>query len=228
MDSILRRHCGVSCASGRAPSFRGYVHGHEQRNDQGNGRDKEDARTPRQDYVRDAGGIMLTLLSTLVSFLMGGLPKILDFFQDKQDKSHELKLAQMQTERELQLAAAGYVAQQQIEAIRLDEIKTETSSAEKVSLIDAQKAEMSAIYAHDMSLNEGTSQWMKDFRASVRPVITYGFFFLLVGIDGVLAYKGLTSGVEFNALADQLWDNETQALFASIIAFHFGGRAFGK
>jgi hypothetical protein len=171
---------------------------------------------------------MLTLLSTLVSFLMGGLPKILDLFQDKSDKSHELALARMQTERELQLAAAGYVAQQQIEAIKLDEIKTQTASAEKVSLIDAQSAEMNAIYAHDTSLNEGTSQWMKDFRASVRPVITYGFFFLLVGIDGVLAYKGLTSGVEFNALADQLWDNETQALFASIIAFHFGGRAFGK
>jgi len=171
---------------------------------------------------------MLTIFSTLVSFLMGGLPKILDFFQDKADKGHELKLAQMQTEREMQLLAAGYIAQQRIEEIKLDEIKTQTASAEKVSLIDAQQAEMSAIYAHDMSLNEGTSTWMKDFRASVRPVITYGFFFLLVGIDGVLAYKGLTSGVEFNALADQLWDNETQALFASIIAFHFGGRAFGK
>jgi hypothetical protein len=171
---------------------------------------------------------MLTIFSTLVSFLMGGLPKILDFFQDKADKGHELKLAQMQTERELQLAAAGYVAQQHIEEIKLDEIKTQTQSTEKVSLIDAQKAEMNAIYAHDMSLNEGTSTWMKDLRASVRPVITYGFFFLLVGIDGVLAYKGLTSGTDFNALADQLWDNETQALFASIIAFHFGGRAFGK
>lgn len=171
---------------------------------------------------------MLTIFSTLVSFLMGGLPKILDFFQDKADKGHELKLAQMQTERELQLAAAGYVAQQQIEAIKLDEIKTQTQSEEKVSLIDAQKAEMNAIYAHDTSLNEGTSQWMKDLRASVRPVITYGFFFLLVAIDATLAYKGITSGVEFTVLADQLWDNETQALFASIIAFHFGGRAFGK
>jgi len=171
---------------------------------------------------------MLTLLSTLVSFLMGGLPKILDFFQDKSDKSHELKLAQMQTERELQLASAGYAAQQQIEAIKLDEIKTQTASTEKVSLIGAQQAEMSAIYAHDAALGEGTSTWMKDFRASVRPIITYGFFFLLVGIDCVLAYKGLTSGVEFNVLADQLWDDETQALFAAIISFHFGGRAFGK
>ena len=171
---------------------------------------------------------MLTIFSTLVSFLMGGLPKILEYFQDKSDKSHELALARMQTERELQLAAAGYVAQQQIEAIKLDEIKTQTSSAEKISLIDAQQSEMQAIYAHDAALGEGTSTWMKDLRASVRPVITYGFFFLLVGIDSVLAYKGLTSGIEFNMLADQLWDNETQALFASIIVFYFGGRAFGK
>jgi hypothetical protein len=171
---------------------------------------------------------MLTIFSTLVSFLMGGLPKILDFFQDRADKGHELKLAQMQTERELQMAAAGYVAQQQIEAIKIDEIKVQTEADNKQALIGAQQAEMSAIYAHDMSLNEGTSKWMKDLRASVRPVITYGFFFLLVGIDGVLAYKGLTSGVDFVQLAEQLWDNETQALFASIIAFHFGGRAFGK
>jgi len=171
---------------------------------------------------------MLTIFSTLVSFLMGGLPKILDFFQDKADKSHELKLAQLQTDRELQLAAAGYLAQQHIEEIKLDEIKTQTQSAEKVSLVDAQKAEMQAIYAHDISLNEGTSGWMKDLRASVRPVITYGFFFLLVAIDATLAYKGITSGVDFNTLANQLWDDETQALFASIIAFHFGGRAFGK
>lgn len=171
---------------------------------------------------------MLTIFSTLVSFLMGGLPKIFDFIQDRSDKKHELELARMQTERELQLAAAGYVAQQQIEAIKLDEIRTQTASDEKQALIGAQQAEMQAIYAHDMSLNEGTSRWMKDLRASVRPVITYGFFFLLVGIDGVLAYKGLSSGVDFVQLADQLWDNETQALFASIIAFHFGGRAFGK
>lgn len=171
---------------------------------------------------------MLTLLSTFASFLMGGLPKILDFFQDKSDKSHELKLAQMQTERELQLAAAGFAAQARIEEIKYDEIKVQTASDEKISLVDAQKAEMEAIYGHDIAIGKGSSQWMINLRASVRPVITYGFFFLLVGIDAVLAYRGLSSGVDFNVLADQLWDDETQALFAAIIAFHFGGRAFGK
>ena len=171
---------------------------------------------------------MLTLLSTLVSFLMGGLPKILDFFQDRADKGHELKLAAMQTEREMQLAAAGYAGQAKIEEIKLDEIKVQSSADTQQSLISAQQAEVQAIYAHDMSLNEGTSQWMKNFRASVRPVITFGFFGLLVFVDvGRFSY-GWYNNVPFKELADMLWDSETQALFASIIAFHFGGRAFGK
>ena len=55
---------------------------------------------------------MLTILSTLISFLMGGLPKLLDFFQDRADKKHELALAQMQIERELELRKAGFEAQE--------------------------------------------------------------------------------------------------------------------
>lgn len=171
---------------------------------------------------------MLTLLSTLISFLMGGLPKLLDFFQDRSDKKHELALAAMQTERELAMLEKGYAAQAKVEEIRLDEIKVASSADTTQAIIGAQQAEMQAIYAHDMSLNEGTSQWVKNLRALVRPLITYGFFGLLVMIDGLLFWHGFKQDVDFTTLADQLWDNETQALFASIIAFHFGGRAFGK
>jgi hypothetical protein len=171
---------------------------------------------------------MITLLSTIVSFLMGGLPKLLDFFQDRADKKHELALAQMQIQRELEMRKAGFEAQERIEHIKSDQLEIETKSSEKTALIGAQQAEMQAIYAHDTALNEGTSQWMHNLRASVRPVITYGFFFLLVAIDIALAWHGIASGVSFEKLAEQLWDNETQTLFAAIISFHFGGRAFGK
>lgn len=171
---------------------------------------------------------MLTLLSTLISFLMGGLPKILDFLQDRQDKKHELELAQMQIQRELEMRKLGFEAQERVEHIHTQQLEIETKSAEKQSLVQAQQAEMQAIYAHDMSLNEGTSTWMKNLRSSVRPVITYGFFGLLVFIDiGLFAY-GWSRGVPFTELAEMLWDPETQALFASIISFHFGSRAFGK
>ena len=171
---------------------------------------------------------MLTLLSSLISFLMGGLPKVLDFFQDRADKKHELELARMQTERELQLLQAGYAAQQKVEEIKLEELQTQTASTEKTALIDAQKSEMEAIYAHDIAIGQGASQWMVNYRTGVRPTITYGFFVMLVLVEiGLFAY-GWNRGVDFKDLAAQLWDDETQALFAAIISFHFGGRAFGK
>jgi hypothetical protein len=110
---------------------------------------------------------------------MGGLPKLLDYFQDRSDKLHELALAKMQIERELELRKAGFEAQERIEHIRSEQLATESAATTQQVFIGAQQAEMQAIYAHDMSLNEGTSQWMKNFRASVRPVITFGFFGLV-------------------------------------------------
>ena len=50
---------------------------------------------------------MLSLISSAIGFFASGLPKILEYFQDKADKEHELKLASMQTERELALAFLG-------------------------------------------------------------------------------------------------------------------------
>jgi len=42
---------------------------------------------------------MLTLLSTLASFLTGGLPKLLELFKDRGDKKHELEMMRMSVER---------------------------------------------------------------------------------------------------------------------------------
>ena len=64
---------------------------------------------------------MLTLLSTLVSFLSGGLPRILDFFQDKQDKKHELALAQLQMQQQMESAMSQIklmVAQIQVDGMK--------------------------------------------------------------------------------------------------------------
>lgn len=62
---------------------------------------------------------MLSLISTLGGLLISGLPKLLEYFQDRQDKKHELELAKMQSERELALAAQGFAAQARIEELSL-------------------------------------------------------------------------------------------------------------
>lgn len=171
---------------------------------------------------------MITLLSTLISFLAGGLPKLLDFFQDKSDKKQELALAQIQVAHELEMRKQGYEAQARVEEIHTEQIQMQTAAQTQQTLIQAQQSEMQAVYDHDKSLNEGTSVWVKNLRALVRPIITFGFFGLLVFVDVGLFWYGWNQKQDFVSLANMLWDDETQALFASIIAFHFGGRAFGK
>ena len=69
---------------------------------------------------------MITLMSTLVSFLAGGLPKFLEFMKDRSDKKQEIALAQLQMERELKMAEKGYLAQLQVEEVRTDQIVMQT------------------------------------------------------------------------------------------------------
>jgi hypothetical protein len=160
---------------------------------------------------------MLSLLSTVLSFLMGGLPKALDFFQDKSDKKHELELAKMQTEREMQMMAAGYAAQAKVEEIRTEQVAMETNAQV-----------MTAIYDHDKSLNEGTSTWVKNLRASVRPIVTYLFVLELFLINFVSLGWAIWTGVDFNVALDQVFTTEEMQIVSSIIAFWFGTQAFAK
>ena len=59
--------------------------------------------------------MFITLFTTLTSFLAGSLPRALEFFQDRSDKKHEIELMKLSTERELELAKAGFDAKAKIE-----------------------------------------------------------------------------------------------------------------
>lgn len=158
---------------------------------------------------------MLTLFSSIAGFLTAGVPKVLEFFQDKSDKSHELKILQLQKERELELHAAGLTAQREIAEIEYDR-----------SIVDAQIRESESVYKMTQSLGDGASQWVINLRASVQPCITYGLFFLLVFIDAYACWYAVKTGVEFSAAIQQIWTDDVQALWAAIVAFWFGGRHF--
>lgn len=160
---------------------------------------------------------MMTLLSTLVSFLSGGLPRILDFFQDRQDKKHELALAQLQLEQQLKMQAAGFASQERVEAIHTEQLQIQTAATERQSL-----------YQHDISIGQGASQWVINMRASVRPVITLGLFLLLIFVDIAGFWYAWYTDVDFVTMLNQLWDDDTQQIWASVIAFWFGTQAFSK
>jgi hypothetical protein len=160
---------------------------------------------------------MLTLISTALSFLMGGLPKLLDFFQDKGDKKHELAMAAMQMERELKLMEAGFAAQARVEEIRTEQVQMETQAQERT-----------AMYNHDIEIGKGASQWVINLRASVRPVVTYLFVFLLIVVDIASIWWAWSSGAPFAESINLVFDSDEMQILCSIIAFWFGTQAFKK
>lgn len=160
---------------------------------------------------------MLTLISTALSFLMGGLPKLLDFFQDKGDKKHEMMMAQLQMERELKMLEAGFAAQARVEEIRTEQVAMETQAQER-----------QAMYAHDIEIGKGASQWVINLRASVRPMVTYLFVFLLIVVDIASIWWAWQSGAAFAESITLIFDSDEMQILASIIAFWFGTQAFSK
>jgi hypothetical protein len=160
---------------------------------------------------------MLSLVSSLLGFAAGGLPKVLDFVQDRGDKKHELAMMAANREREIALAREGFVAQAKVEEIKTEQVAMQTQAQEKL-----------AMWKHDMKIGEGASTWVINLRASVRPVVTYVFVGLLVVVDIAGIWYAYSTGVAFAQAMDMVFSDDEMAILAAIISFHFGGRAFSK
>lgn len=166
---------------------------------------------------------MLSLISTLGGLLISGLPKLLEFFQNKADQAHELKLAQIQTERELQLAAAGFAAQQRMEEIRTEQVAMET---------DARMTE--AALAHDQKIMDKASTWVVNYTGTVRPTVTYLFVFELIAINAFMAWyiwnhPGLITSIDdIVRYSDLIFSSDEMSMLGAIIGFWFGSRQWGK
>lgn len=166
---------------------------------------------------------MLSLLSTLGGLLISGLPKLLDYFQNKADQAHELKLAALQNERELALAAQGFAAQQRIEEIRTDQVQMET---------DARMTE--AALSHDQKVLEKASRWVANYVGTVRPTVTYIFVIELLAINAFMAWylwnhPGLVQNIDdVIKYSNLIFSDDEMAMLGAVIGYWFGTRGWAK
>ena len=166
---------------------------------------------------------MLSLFSTLGGLLISGLPKLLEFFQNKADQAHELRLAQLQNERDLAMAAQGFAAQQRIEELRTEQVSLET---------DAKMTE--AALAHDEKVLEKASQWVASYVGTVRPTVTYIFVLELVAINAFMAlylwnHPGLIQNIDdVVRYSDLIFSTDEMAMLGGILGFWFGSRTWAK
>ena len=166
---------------------------------------------------------MLSLFSTLGGLLISGLPKLLEYFQNKADQAHELKLAAVQTERELALAAAGFAAQARVEEIRTEQVAMET---------DARMTE--AALEHDAKVLEKAATWVSSYVGTVRPTVTYIFVLELVAINAFMAWylysnPGLIQNIDdVIRYSDLIFSSDEMAMLGGILGFWFGSRTWSK
>jgi hypothetical protein len=147
---------------------------------------------------------MLALLSPLFGILGSLLPSIVRIFERKQEIKYEIELTK----------------------IKLDAAERQADLTYSIEMVKGDAQSRQSALDHDKSLDGGI--FINALRASIRPVITYTFFFLFVGVKVAAAYVMLSSGQSVPEMLKAVWDVETMSLFSTIIAFWFGSRVMEK
>lgn len=155
--------------------------------------------------------------------MISGLPRILDYFQDKADKKQEIELAKMQTERELALAREGFIAQQRVEEIRTDQIAMQTEAQMQNAALE-----------HDQKVLDRSSKWVANYVGTVRPTVTYIFVLELVAINLFISWNifvmpgVITNMDDVVKMANVVFSDDEMAMLGGIIGFWFGSRGWSK
>mgnify|MGYP001247390366 CR=1 FL=1 len=145
---------------------------------------------------------MLTILGSFIGFLGSVFPDIVKYFQDQQDKGHELKLFD-----------------RQIEVMKLNHRFRAQEMRDMIDVVETQ-----GIYR---PIAQTKIKWVDALAASVRPVITYVFFALYATVKWAQVKKLLivTDHMTISTALMRAWHEEDQALFAAVMSFWFGQRA---
>lgn len=147
---------------------------------------------------------MLTLLSPFLGIIGSLLPSIVRIFERKQEIQYELELNKIKMEAAVQNA--------QIQ-IAIEDAKADVEDAKSVRSFDN---------------NVDGGRFINALRASIRPVITYVFFALFVAVKVAAAWVMIQQGQSIPEMLRAVWDQDTMALFGTIIAFWFGARVLEK
>jgi len=173
---------------------------------------------------------MLSLISTIFGFFAAGLPDLLKFFQNKSDQAHELKLAAIQNERELALAAQGFAAQAKIEEIKTEQVAMQTQA----QMVEAEASMVKGAQEHDKEIMKRASSWVVNFNGLVRPAVTFIFVLELVAINIFLCFylwnqpQLITDFDSLMRYVDIVFSSDEMAMLGSMIAFYFGSRSWNK
>lgn len=144
---------------------------------------------------------MLTLIGSFLGFFSSIFPEILKSFQDRHDREHELAMF----DRQIKLLRQGH-------DLRMHELE------ESARIMETQ-----ALYQHAAPTNV---RWVDALSGTVRPILTYAFFFLYAAIKACqwMVIMTVMDQLNWAEAMIRIWHDEDQALFAAVMSFWFGQR----
>jgi len=157
---------------------------------------------------------MVEFLGTgLLGSVLGGLfrlaPELIKQFARVNERGHELKMFQLQTELEKQRGAL------QIEEKYVDHSNLQLQAIQTAFQEQAQTASKSY-------------PWVAALSALVRPVVTYVLFGMYVLVKLVIILYALTNNADWVAVLKSNWTLEDFAMLNMILTFWFVGRSIEK
>lgn len=148
--------------------------------------------------------MLITLLSPFLGILGSLLPSIVRIFERKQELQYQIEL------NKLQMQAAVQNAQIQL---AIEDAKADIEDGKSVRNYDN---------------NVDGGRFINALKTSIRPVITYVFFFVFIAIKITVLSVVIDQGTPMLDVVKVVWDQDTMALFGTIIAFWFGSRILEK
>ena len=160
---------------------------------------------------------MWSILTTFIGGAFGGIlrlaPEILKFFDAKNDREHELAMADKQLEF---LKAQG--------TLKIDEANVYAQS----NMQTEQFKTMVAAYQAEQTNLAHASGWVNNLNACIRPSVTFGVFTLwAICRLAVVAYAFHATGSIQETLTNA-WTAEDAGLLSMIASFYFVGRTIDK
>ena len=152
-----------------------------------------------------SGGILGSVFGGIFRLI----PELIKFFDRKDERSHELKMFQQQTD--------------------LEKVKGTFKVEEKY--VDYSVSEMNAIskaFEEQSNIASKSYKWVASVSALVRPVITYVLFGLYVCFKVTSIIYAINSGANWYDIMIKSWTVDDFAMLNMILTFWFVGRAIEK
>lgn len=151
---------------------------------------------------------MLALLGSVLGLLAALAPRLIGYFENKQNHKHELELIDKHADVEAKLFK-----------IRQD------GKMQELGLKADMSAEMAAFAAQ---LRPTGVAWVDAFNALVRPLMALAFFGLYAAVKVAMFLTLQADHPMWTGTIMAIWNEEDWAIFASVVTFYFGNRTFNN